>query len=141
MTNDPASIASALRTLGVYAVCCVLAIVLGVSMTNPLTYSSLGFVAVLCAIMCIPILMRWHTPLMIFCWNAPLQAFFVKGNPRFCLVIITLSLAISIAERTLSQRRKFINVPEITGPLLFLIGIIAITAKLTGGIGLHAFGS
>jgi hypothetical protein len=141
MTNDPAGIAAALRTMAVYAVCCVLAIVLGVLMTNPLTYSSLGFVAVLCAIMCIPILMRWHSPLMIFCWNAPLQAFFVKGDPKFCLVMITLSLAISIAERALSQRRRFISAPEITGPLLCLIGVIAITAKLTGGIGLHAFGS
>jgi hypothetical protein len=140
MTNDPASIVAALRTLAVYAVCCVLAIILGVLMTNPLTYTSLGFVAVLCAALFIPFLLRWHHPLMIFLWNAPIMAFFVKGDPKFCLVIITASLIISIAERTLNQRR-FINVPGITLPLLCLIGVIAITAKLTGGIGLHAFGS
>jgi hypothetical protein len=140
MTNDPASIAAALRTLAVYAVCCVLAIVLGVLMTNPLTYSSLGFVAVLCAIMCIPVLMRWHHPLMLFCWNAPIQAFFVKGDPKFCLVMITISLTISIAERALSQRR-FIYVPQITWPLLCMIAVIAVTANMTGGIGLKAFGS
>lgn len=140
MTNDPASIVAALRTLAVYAVCCVLAIILGVLMTNPLTYSSLGFVAVLCAALFIPLLLRWHHPLMIFFWNAPVMAFFVKGDPKFCLVMIAISLAISIAERALSQRR-FIYVPGITWPLLCLIGVIAITAKLTGGIGLHAFGS
>src|ERR1700733_12102735 len=140
MTNDPASIASALRTLAVYAICCVLAIIVGVLMTNPLTYSSLGFVAVLCAAMFIPILLRWHHPLMILIWNTPIYAFFVKGDPKFCLVMITISLVISIAERALNQRR-FINVPEITWPLLCLIGVIAVTAKLTGGIGLHAFGS
>src|ERR1700677_678002 len=140
MTNDPASIVAALRTLAVYAVCCVLAIILGVLMTDPLTYTSLGFVAVLCAALFIPFLLRWHHPLMIFLWNAPIMAFFVKGDPKFCLVIITASLIISIAERTLNQRR-FINVPGITLPLLCLIGVIAITAKLTGGIGLHAFGS
>ena len=140
MTNDPASIAAALRTLAVYAVCSVLAIVLGVLMTNPLTYSALGFVAVLCAAMFIPLLLRWHHPLMILCWNAPIYAFFVKGNPKFCLVMVTISLAISIAERALNQRH-FIYVSRITWPLLFLIGVIGITAKLTGGIGLHAFGS
>jgi hypothetical protein len=140
MTNDPASIAAALRTLAVYAACCVLAIVLGVMMTDPLTYSSLGFVAVLCAVMCIPILMRWHHPLMIVFWNTPIYAFFVKGDPKFCLVVIVISLVISIVDQTLNQRR-FIKAPEIAYPLLFLIGVIAITAKMTGGIGLHAFGS
>jgi hypothetical protein len=140
MTNDPASIAAALRTLAVYTVCCVLAIVVGVLMTNPLTYSSLGFVAVLCAIMLIPILLKWHYPLMILCLSTPIYAFFVKGDPQLCLVMTAISLAISIVERALNQRH-FINVPEITWPLLCLIGVIAITAKLTGGIGLKAFGS
>src|SRR5580658_2169255 len=102
MTNDPASIAAALRTFSIYAVCSVLAIVLGVLMTNPMTYSSLGFVAVVCAVMCLPILLRWHHPLMIFCWNAPFMAFFVKGDPKFSLVLVAISLAISICERALN---------------------------------------
>jgi hypothetical protein len=140
MTNDPASIAAALRTLAVYAVCCVLAIVLGVLMTNPLTYSSLGFVAVLCCAMFIPLLLRWHHPLVILFWNAPIYAFFIKGSPKFCLVMITISLVISVAERALNQRH-FIYVSKITWPLLYLIAVIAMTAKMTGGIGLHAFGS
>jgi hypothetical protein len=140
MTNDPASIASALRTFAIYGVCCILAIVLGVLMTNPMTYTSLGFVAVLCSVMLIPILIRWHHPLMIFCWTAPFMAFFVKGDPKFSLVLITISLTISIIERALNQRR-FIDVPRLTWPLLALIAVVAFTAKMTGGIGLKAFGS
>lgn len=140
MTNDPASIAAALRTLAVYAICFVLAIVLGVLMTNPMTYSSLGFVAVLCAFMCLPILLRWHHPLLIIAWNSPIMCFFIKGNPKLCLVMITVSLAISVVERTLNQRR-FIQVPQVTWPLLALLAIVVITAKLSGGIGLKAFGS
>src|SRR5580704_14991855 len=104
MTNDPASIAAALRTLAVYAVCCVLAIVLGVLMTNPLTYSSLGFVAVLCAVVFIPFLFRWHYPLMVLCWSSPIYAFFVKGDPQLCLVMTVISLTISMAERAMGQR-------------------------------------
>ena len=140
MTNDPASIAAALRTIAVYAVCAVLAIVVGAFMTDPLTYSALGFIAIVCTILFMPILLRWHHPLMILTWTSPLVAFFVKGSPSFFLVMIAVSLAISVTERALSQPR-FIKVPQVSVPLICLIAVVAITAKLTGGIGLKAFGS
>jgi hypothetical protein len=140
MNNDPAQIAAILRSLIVYAVCAVLAIVLGILMTNPMTYSSLGFVAILCTVPIIPILLRWHHPLMVLCWNAPIVMFFIKGAPNIALVMITMSLAISVTERALNQPR-FIKVPQITAPLLAMILVILVTAKLTGGIGLKAFGS
>jgi hypothetical protein len=140
MTNDPASIAAALRSLAVYAVCALLAIIIGVLMTNPLTYSSLGFVGVVCAVLFIPLFLRWHHPLMIIAWNTPIYMFFIKGDPTLCLVMITISLTISLTERALNQRH-FIKVPQITWPLCFLIGVVLITAKLTGGLGLKAFGS
>lgn len=141
MINDPGQIAAALRTLIVYAVCAFIAIVLGVMMTNPLSsYTSIGTIAVVCCMPLVPILLRWHHPLMIMAWTAPFMMFFLKGDPKLFLVMIVLSLAISITERALNQPR-FINVPQITWPLLFLIGVVAITAKLNGGIGLKAFGS
>lgn len=140
MTNDPASIERVLRTFAIYAVCAILAIVLGVLMTNPMTYSSLGFIAVLCSVMALPLLLRWHHPLMVLAWNAPIMMFFIKGDPKLFLVMITISLSISVVERTLNQRR-FIQVPQVAAPLIFLIGVVLVTAKLTGGIGLKAFGS
>ena len=140
MHNDPANVAAALRSLVVYAVCAVIAIVVGVLMTNPMTYSTFGFMAVLCAVMLIPVLIKWHRPLMIACWSAPLTAFFIKGSPSFALVMIVLSITATCVERAMGQKR-FIYVPQITWPLFFLIAVVAITAKLTGGIGLRAFGS
>jgi len=140
MTNDPANIAALLRTLIIYAVCVVLAIIIGVLMTNPLTYSSLGFVGVMCAVLFLPILLRWHHPLMIICWNAPVSCFFLKGDPKLFLVMIALSFTVSIVERALNQRH-FLSVPQVTWPLIMMIVVVVITAKLTGGIGLKAFGS
>ncbi|HTV39358.1 MAG TPA: O-antigen ligase family protein [Candidatus Sulfotelmatobacter sp.] len=140
MNNDPASVAAALRSLVVYAVCAVIAIIIGVLMTNPMTYSTMGFMAVLCVVLVIPILIKWHRPLMIACWCTPIVAFFIKGSPTLPLVMIALSLTASCVERAMGQKR-FISVPQITWPLVFLIGVVAITAKLTGGIGLRAFGS
>jgi hypothetical protein len=141
MINDPASIAVFLRSLIVYAVCAILAIIIGVLMTNPLTYSALGFVGFLCAILFLPIFLKWHHPLMIICWGAPVSVFFIKGSPQLNLVMIAISLAVSITERTLNPNRHFIKVPQVTWPLACLIGVVLITAKLTGGIGLKAFGS
>lgn len=140
MNNDPANIAVLLRSLILYGVCVVLSIIIGVLMTNPLTYAAFGFVGGLCAILFLPILLRWHHPIMIFCWSTPITVFFLKGDPKLCLVMITLSLAISVTERVLNQKR-FINVPQINWALISLIGIVLITAKFTGGFGLKAFGS
>jgi hypothetical protein len=42
--NDPARIATVLRSLIVFVVCAVVAIIIGVMMTNSLTYSSFGFI-------------------------------------------------------------------------------------------------
>lgn len=140
MNNDPSNVAAALRSLVVYAVCAAIAIVVGVLMTNPMTWSTFGFMAILCAIMMIPILIKWHWPLMIACWSAPLTAFFIKGSPSFGLVMIALSLTATCIERAMGQKR-FIHVPQITWPLFLLIAVVVFTAKMTGGIGLRAFGS
>jgi hypothetical protein len=141
MTNDPASIAAFLRTLILYAICAALAIFIGVLMTNPLTYSSLGFMGVMGAVLLLPILLKWHHPLMIAFWAAPISMFFIKGSPSINLVMIAISLTISIVERMVNPNRRFIKVPPVTWPLLCMIGVVLITAKLTGGIGLKAFGS
>lgn len=140
MNNDPANVAAALRSLVVYAACAVIAIIIGVLMTNPMTYTSLGFIGVLGAVLLIPILMKWHRPMMILSWSMPVMLFFIKGDPNLFLVMITLSLTATIVERAMGQKR-FFNVPQITWPLLCLILVVAITAKLTGGLGLRAFGS
>ena len=140
MNNDPASVAAALRSLVVYVVCAAIAIVIGVLMTNPMAYSTMEFMAVLCAVMLIPILLKWHRQLMLLSWSAPISMFILKGSPSLCLVLIALSITATCVERTMGQKR-FIHVPQLTWPLLFLIGVVAFTAKMTGGIGLKAFGS
>lgn len=140
MNNDPANVAAALRSLVVYGVCAVVSIVIGVLMTNPMTYTSLGSMGILIAVLLIPILMKWHRPLMLISWSMPVMMFFIKGDPSLFLVMITLSLTATIVERAMGQKR-FFKVPQLTWPLFCLIIVVMITAKLTGGLGLRAFGS
>lgn len=140
MNNESAKVAAALRTLTVYGACALVAIIIGVLLTKPMSYTSLGAIGVICAVLLIPIFLKWHRPLMLLSWFTPITLFFVKGDPNLFLLMIALSLTATIAERAMGQKR-FFSVPQITWPLLVLIVVVVITAKLTGGLGLRAFGS
>jgi hypothetical protein len=136
--------AAILRALIIYAICVPLAIVVGyaaVSLVNSPTYSSFSLFGMLALVLIAPLLLRWHHPLMVLCWNLPLIVFFLPGRPGVCLPMLVLSLGISMLQRTMNQHMRFISAPQITWPLLCLIAVVLATAKLTGGIGLHAFGS
>jgi len=133
--------AALLRTLIIYAVCVPLAVVVGYMLTNPMDYSTLGLFGVLALLLVSPILLRWHHPLLILSWNLGMTLFFIKGSPSLWLVMAALSVGISLLERTLNSEMHFIRVPQITWPLLCLTAVVLVTAKLTGGLGFHAFGS
>ena len=128
------------RTLIIFAVCVVLAIWLGLSLAGQLTFSSLVIYGVLGFILVFPLLLRWHYPLLLLSWNMAVVVPFLPGRPSLYLPMVVLSLGISVLQRTISRESRFIKVSQITLPLFFMIGVIAVTAKLTG-LGLHAFGS
>ena len=130
-----------LRSLVVYAVCVPLAVVVGYMVTNPMDYSTLGVFGVLGLVLATPLLMRWHHPLLILSLQMSVSLFFIKGSPSLWLVMTVVSLGISALERALNSERHFIRVPQITWPLMCLTGVVLLTAKLTGGFGLHAFDS
>lgn len=136
--NNPTAI---LKSLIVYAICIPLAIFVGYLLTKPLSYESLGMAGILALAMSFPLLIRWHYPLMLLSWNATIVLFFVKGAPKLWLAAVALSLGISVMEHILNRDRRFIRVPQITLPLICMIGVILVTAKLTGGFGLRMLGS
>jgi len=136
MNNFPAII----RSFIIYAACVVLAIWLGYMQASPLTYSQLTIYGLLALILFFPILLRWHYPLLLLSWHFTAVAFLLPGRPSLCLLMIVLSLGISVLQRMLSKESQFVTVPQITLPILCLIGVIAFTAKMTG-VGLHLFGS
>lgn len=137
MNNAPAI----LRSLIIYAVCVPLAVIIGYMLTDPLRYTTFAYEGVLALLLIFPLLLRWHYPLLLFSLNTSMVMFFIMGRPDFWLVMTVLSLVISLVERAMNSQKRFIRVPQITWPLICMIGVIFMTAKLTGGIGLHAFGS
>jgi len=135
--------AAILRALIVYAVCMPLAIVVGyiaVLAVNSPSYSNFISIGVLALILSAPVLLRWHHPLLALSWNLPVTIFFLPGRPSAWLPILALSLGISVLQRAMNRNLRFIPAPQITWPLLCLTLVAVVTAKLTGGIGLHVLG-
>jgi hypothetical protein len=136
--------AAILRSLIVYSICIPFAIWMGYLLASeaPLYDRSNWIIwGILALVLGAPILLRWHHLLLIASWNFGMMLFFLPGLPQLWMPMACLSLTISVLHRTLNSEARFISAPQITWPLLCLTAVILITAKLTGGIGLHSLGS
>ena len=140
MNNAPANTAALLRALVIYAAIVPLAIFIGYLLTDPLDRSSFTYYGILALILISPILLRWHHPLLIFSWYSGIYLFFLPGTPDLWLVMTVVSLGISLLQRALGGVKQLVSVPQVTWSLLCMIGVVVLTARLTG-MGLHAFGS
>jgi hypothetical protein len=136
MNNAPAI----LRSLVTFAVIVPLAVFMGYILSDPLNSSSFTYYGILALILISPILLRWHHPLLIFSWNSGMYLFFLPGRPDFWLAMTAASLGIALLQRALGGVKQLVGVPQVTWSLIFLIGVVVVTARLTG-MGLHAFGS
>jgi hypothetical protein len=130
----------ALRSVVIYAICVLLAVILGVLVAGPLSWTFIGVVVAVAFILVLPFLLRFHHALLICGWNAIMVAFFFPGSPKFWMPLMFLSLLVSIARRTMDRSFRFLWVPSIHWPLIAIAVIALATAKLTGGIGLRSFG-
>jgi hypothetical protein len=130
-----------LRSLIIYAMCIPLAIWIGFMLANPFDRSTFSYAGIMLLLLLAPIMLRWHHLLLIATWNLGITIFFLPGKPPFWLLMVALSLGISVLNRTINERARFLSAPSLTWPLVFFLGVVLFTAKLTGGIGLHSLGS
>lgn len=136
MTNP----AVAMRMLITYAICIPVAVLMGYLLTNPLDYGTMGFIGLVLLLLVSPIFIKWHYPIMIFGLGCPMTCFFLIGSPPLSQVVVLLSLGLAIVERAINSEKRFISVPAMTWPFVFIFGAVWLTAKLTGGIGFHTLG-
>jgi hypothetical protein len=109
-------------------------------MATPMDPSTIVVVGLLLLLLCTPLLLKWHYPLLFLVWNTTMVAFFLPGRPQFWLVFSLGGLLIAIIQRTLVRDMRFIHVPALTIPLLYFGFVVVITAKLTGGFGMAMMG-
>jgi len=138
MNNN--NVPAILRSLIVYGICVPLAIFVGWTLANPLDLDTLGFYGVVIVVLLSPIILRWHREFLVFSWSASISVFALPGAPNLWIVMVFISLTISVLERIIESDLKFIRVPQVTWPLMVFFAVVIVTAELTGGIGLKAFG-
>lgn len=129
------------KTLLIYAFAIPLALMLGYLLTTPLDTPSFFAVLLVCFILSIPLLMRYHHPLLVFSWNAYVCIFFLPGQPYLWMLMALLSLGFTVVNRVLARQGVLIHIPALTYSLLLLAAVVVLTAKVTGGIGLRSLGS
>ena len=128
------------RSLLIYLICVPLAIFLGYLLADPLDLVTFGTVVLVLFFLTIPLIMRYHHPLLVLSWNFSMVLFFLPGRPQIWMAVVALSLLVSIFQRTISKHSPFIQVPQLNWPLLALFFVILLTARATGGIGMRILG-
>jgi hypothetical protein len=132
---------SILRSLIIYAICIPLAVFLGYQL--PSVFQDRGSfvtVTVVLALLCLPLLIRFHHPLLLLTWNMGAVLFFLPGRPNVWFATIAVSFAISFTQRILNKEVRTISVPQLTWPLITIALVVMATALLTGGFGVRALG-
>ncbi|HEV2209367.1 MAG TPA: O-antigen ligase family protein [Verrucomicrobiae bacterium] len=124
-----------------YALCLPIAVLLGYLLADPTDMGSVLMVLLLISALSIPILMRWYHPLLVLAWNAAITPVFLPGAPFLWMVLAFVGLLFALLNRFTSPDERFVWVPSLAWPLLFLAVVLLGTAFLRGGIGSRAFGS
>jgi hypothetical protein len=126
------------RLLIAYLIAVPLALILGLLVTSPgpTSYSVVGLVLFFFTI---PLILQFNHFLLIALWNASFNAFFLPGSPSIWIPLAGMSFGIACLNSIMFQK-KFLRVPSLTIPLLFLGAVVLLTAFYRGGIGIRALG-
>lgn len=109
-------------------------------MASPTSMMAMGLVGLLGFVLSLPLLLRWHRPLLFFGWNAAVQIFVLPGSPRLWMLLAGLSLVLTVLGSALDRRIRLLNVPSVTWTLMLFLLIVLTTAALRGGIGIKSLG-
>src|SRR3954452_17080304 len=125
----------------ILALCLPLAVILGYFLAEPLDSGSMAVILLILCVLAVPLMMAWHHPLLVLSWNAIVAPAFLPGQPLAWMIMAASSLLFAMLNRAVKPNSQFIVVPSLVKPLLFLGGVVVITAMLNGGLGLRSMGA
>jgi hypothetical protein len=125
----------------IWGVCLPLAILLGYLLADPVDSGSLAVFVLLAAVLCVPLLLKWHHPLLILTWNAAIMPSFFPGMMSLWMALAMVTFAFGLLNRATSPENKFLCPIPVTAALIFLAVVVVGTMISTGGIGARAFNS
>src|SRR6516162_11417832 len=117
----------------VYVLCLPLAVVLGYLLADPMQLGSVAIIGVVLGVLCVPIFIRWYHPLLILGWLSAVQPFFLPGQPSLWMLLALAGIIFALLNRFVSPDARFIEVPSLTRPMLFLLAVVLFTSLMRGG--------
>lgn len=125
----------------IMALCLPVAVLLGYFLAEPMESGSMGVIVFVAFVLAVPLLMKWHHPILVLSWNACINPIMLPGQPQIWIPMAAASLVFALLNRAVDPDSRFIYVPSLVNPLLFLAAVLLVTAWIRGGIGLRTFGS
>ncbi|MCC6233433.1 MAG: O-antigen ligase family protein [Verrucomicrobiales bacterium] len=117
-----------------------LAIIVGVSISDPLAPTSLLALAMIIGLGVAPIVLRFYHESLIVAWNSALVIFFLPGRPTLAMALVALCLLMAVVNRAMVRQPLMLPARSITAPLLVLGAVVFLTAAISGGVTGRAFG-
>jgi len=125
------------RTHVIWGVCLPLAILIGYLLADPLDSGSRAVFVLLAAVLSVPLVLKWHHPLLVFAWNAAIWPAFFPGMMSLWMALGMVSFTLGVLNRAASPANKFYCPMPVTLALIFLAAVVVGTMISTGGIGLR----
>ena len=88
----------------IMALCLPLAVLLGYFLAEPMDSGSLAVVVFVLAVISVPLMMKWHYPLLLFSWNAAICPMFLPGQPQLWMLMAVVALLSELLITTLENR-------------------------------------
>lgn len=124
----------------IMALCLPLAVLLGYFLAEPMESGSMAIIVLVLFVLGVPLMMKWHHPILVWCWNAFITPVFLPGQPQIWVPVAAASMVFALLNRAVNPENRFIYIPSIANSLLFLAAVVLITAWATGGIGIRSLG-
>ncbi|TAK97468.1 MAG: hypothetical protein EPO07_13225, partial [Verrucomicrobia bacterium] len=120
--------------------CLPLALLLGYLMADPLDSSSLGIVVMVISVLLMPLLMKWHHPLLVLTCNSAFTFTFLPGSPPMWIPLAAMGLVFALLNRAVDANRRLLVGGQVVWSLLALSAVVLITALSTGGVNIRSMG-
>src|SRR5438552_1674869 len=127
------------RRFIILAIVLPLAALIGYLMATPQEFDSVVLVGLVIVGLLLPVILKFHHPLLILSWNALLSLYFLPGSPNLWVIFSIVSFGIAVLDRGLTKREAFTYIPSVVWPLLLLAVVVLITAKARGGVSIRSF--
>lgn len=129
------------RSQLILAICLPLAVLIGYVLAQPMERPSQAVILLVVGVLSVPLLMKWHHPLLVLSWNMMLNPAFLPGRPQLWMVLAEVSLFFTLLNRAVTRGENFNFSPSLTKALLFLTLVVGVTAALNGGVGFNVLGN